>query len=168
VNVEPVDGVAVSVTLSPELNEEEHVAPQFMPVGDEVARPEPTFETVSVYELTAYVAVTVTLLSGIAKVQFPVPVHTLPVEDQPVNVYPVGGVWVIEISVPYDFEPATVPPIVPPFATIESVRELIEKFAVQVFGPFMVTEPSVQSASPDQLENEYPVLGADVRVTTCP
>ncbi len=50
--VEPVDGVAVKVTEVPELNEALQVAPQLMPVGDEVTVPEPVLtplETVRVY-----------------------------------------------------------------------------------------------------------------------
>jgi len=41
VNVEPAAGAAVRVTLVPELKFALHVAPQLMPVGDEVTVPLP-------------------------------------------------------------------------------------------------------------------------------
>jgi hypothetical protein len=41
VNVEPVAGAAVRVTLVPELKLALHVAPQLMPAGDEVTVPLP-------------------------------------------------------------------------------------------------------------------------------
>ena len=54
--VEPVDGVAVKVTETPELNEALQVVPQLMPAGDEDTVPVPVlapFEMVRVYWVVA-------------------------------------------------------------------------------------------------------------------
>ena len=48
-NVEPASAVGVSVTIDPDGNEAEQVAPQSMPAGELVTapEPEPAFVTVS-------------------------------------------------------------------------------------------------------------------------
>ena len=49
VNVEPASGVAVNVTIVPDVNEAEQVAPQSIPAGELVTDPAPVpvFVTVS-------------------------------------------------------------------------------------------------------------------------
>ena len=61
----------------------------------------------------------------------------------------------------------TVPEPVPDLVTEREYTEAV-KVAVQFLVPVMVTEPSLQSASPLQLENVEPALGEAVRVTLVP
>jgi hypothetical protein len=95
--VEPVSGVAVSITgvLAP--NATVQVVAQSRPAGAEIVRPVPlpVLDTVRVYVLvgaaTANAAVTVWAVS-IVTVQVPVPAHPPPL--QPVKAAPVAGVAV--------------------------------------------------------------------------
>jgi hypothetical protein len=93
VNVEPPDGVAVSVTEVPWPKLAEQVAPQVMPAGDEVTvpAPVPALVTASVYVLSVKVAVTVVAAVTVTA-QVPVPEQPPPL--QPVNVEPATGVAV--------------------------------------------------------------------------
>jgi hypothetical protein len=60
VNVEPAAAVAVSVTIVPEANDAEQVAPQSIPAGELVTEPEPVpaLLTVNVCGTNVNVAVT--------------------------------------------------------------------------------------------------------------
>jgi hypothetical protein len=91
VNVEPVAGVAASVTLLPKFSVAAHVAPQsILPAGTlvTVPLPVPTFVTASANVFNANVAVTF-FTASIVTTQLPAPLHA---PLQPVNVEPVAGV----------------------------------------------------------------------------
>ena len=89
VNVEPVAGVAVSVTAVPLANAAEQVAPHEMPVGEleTVPLPVPAFVTARVNGCSANVAVT-DVAAVIVVVHVPEPVQA---PLQPENVEPVAG-----------------------------------------------------------------------------
>src|SRR3954454_852632 len=93
VNVEPVAGVAVSVTDWLKLKSAAHVAPQSMPVGFDVRPPLPlpALATLSLNRCSVNVAVTVVAAVSVV-VHVLVPVQPPP--DQLVNVEPVAGVAV--------------------------------------------------------------------------
>src|SRR5689334_17125779 len=93
VNVEPVAGVAVSVTAWLKLKSAAQVAPQLTPAGFDVTVPEPlpALVTVSVKRCSVNVAVT-PVAAVIVVVHGFVPVQPPP--DEPVNVEPVAGVAV--------------------------------------------------------------------------
>jgi hypothetical protein len=55
-----------------------------------------------------------------------------------------------------------------PFFATDIVTALRANFAVHVLPAFMVTEPSLQSASPDQPVNFEFAAGKGVNVTTFP
>jgi hypothetical protein len=96
--VEPVAGVAVSVTAVPLAKPAEHVVPQVIPAGllVTVPAPAPAGETVSV-KVGAKVAVTV-VAAEIVTVQDPVPEQPPPL--QPVKAEPALGVAVSVTAVP--------------------------------------------------------------------
>ena len=98
--IDPVAGVAVSVTVVPSPNDRTHVLPHEMPVGFDVTVPDPEFrsdrETVSA---TAGRNVAVTLrASVIATVQVPVRFTHAP--DHPENTEPEAAVGVRTTDVP--------------------------------------------------------------------
>jgi hypothetical protein len=104
---------ALSMTMTPELNIELHVAPQFTPAGDEVTvpLPVPAFATVTANELIANVAVAdlawsmVTMHVGIVPVQAPPqPVNELVAEAPAVRV--TIAPW---LNVPEQVDPQSIP-----------------------------------------------------------
>ena len=84
VNVEPVAGVGVNVTVTPVLKLNAHVAPHEMPAGDDVTVPAPLppFVIVSAYFLRLNVAVMAAAVS-VVTAHGAVPVQPPPV--QPAN-----------------------------------------------------------------------------------
>jgi hypothetical protein len=98
-NTEPGAGLAVSVTVVPELKLATQVAPQLMPAGEEVTVPVPLPArlTVRLNAPTAKVAVTLAA-ALIVTTQVPVPAHPPP--DQPLKVEPGPGVAVSVTTVP--------------------------------------------------------------------
>ena len=101
--------------------------------------------------------------------------------DQPANVDPEAGVAVkvtavpllrIVVQVPPQLIPAgllvTAPVPVPARVTASVYVAIKLKTAVQLMLPFIVTLPSLQSASPDQFAKVEPEAGAGVNFTTLP
>jgi hypothetical protein len=107
VNVEPVAGVAVSVTLVPSSYPFEHVAPQLIVPGELVTVPDPVpaFVTVRVRWITN-VAVAA-LFALIVSVHVPVPLQS---PLQPLNLEPEAGVAVSVTLVPSPYESEQVAP----------------------------------------------------------
>jgi hypothetical protein len=101
VNVDPVVGVAVSVTVVPSTKSKEHVVPQLIPQElVTVPWPAPAVVTFSGAAATAKVAVTDRAWSTVT-VHGPVPVHPAPVKPvKPLNVDPAAGVAVSVTVVP--------------------------------------------------------------------
>jgi hypothetical protein len=98
-NLEPVAGVAVSLTCVPVGKPSVHVAPQLIPAGELVIVPVPVpvlaICTVS-WVVVANVAVTETSAVGVTA-HVPVPLQA---PDQPVNAEPALGVAVSVMGVP--------------------------------------------------------------------
>ena len=101
--------------------------------------------------------------------------------DQPANVDPEAGVAVKVTAVPLltivvQVLPQLIPegllvtvPVPVPVRVTVSVYVVIKlNTAVQLMLPFIVTLPSLQSASPDQLVKVDPVFGGAVNFTTVP
>ena len=102
-NVRP-DHEGVNVTVVPTGNVAVHVAPQLMPLGEDVTVPKPDFVTVSRNtapegggETAANVAPTATVLVSVTT-QVPVPLHPAPL--QPVKADPADGTAVSVTTVP--------------------------------------------------------------------
>src|SRR5437867_1143788 len=109
VNVEPVAGVAVSVTLVPLSKEAEQVAPQSIPAGLEVTVPLPVPAPLTVRVTVWRLNVAVTVVAAF-KVTEQVPVPKQPPPLQPVKVEPVAGVAVSVTKVPLSNEAEQVTP----------------------------------------------------------
>jgi len=99
VNVEPVAGAAVRVTMVPVVNDVEQVVPQEMPAGElvTVPVPAPAVVTVSAKDDCTKLAVTV-VAAFMVTVHVPVPVQPPPL--QPVNVEPAAAAAVSVTDVP--------------------------------------------------------------------
>jgi hypothetical protein len=183
VNVEPVAGVAVSVTCVPLANGAAHVAPQLIPAGAlvTVPVPVPAFVTVKVKFVVVAVNVAVTEVAAVTvTTQVPVPEHGAP---QPVNVDPVAGAAVKVTCVPLangaaqvapQLIPAgalvTVPVPVPAFVTVKvKFVVLSANVAVTLVAAASVTThvPVPEHGAPQPL-NVDPVAGAAVKVTCVP
>jgi hypothetical protein len=180
VNVEPVAGAAVSVTVVPWPNVPVHVAPQSIPAGTDVTVPVPVpaFVTASAYVFSVNVAVTA-LAAVIGTVHVPVPVQP---PLQPVNVEPVAGAAVSVTVVPWPNVPVhvapqsipagadvTVPTPVPAFVTA-SAYVFSVNVAVTEFAPVIATVQVPVPLQPPPLQpvNVVPVAGAAVSVTVVP
>jgi hypothetical protein len=107
--VEPDAGCGVSVTVTPLVKSNEHVAVQLIPAGALVTDPEPApvFVTVSVLETSVNVAVT-DRAPLIVTVHVPVPRQPAPL--QPAKVEPAAGVAVSVTVVPWLNDDAQVTP----------------------------------------------------------
>src|SRR5207249_4073633 len=103
VKIEPLAGVAVSVTKVPLSNEAEQVAPQLIPAGFEVTvpLPVPALLTARVTLCSVKVAVTVVAAFKVTE-QLPLPVQPPPF--QPAKVEPLAGVAVSVTKVPLSNE----------------------------------------------------------------
>src|SRR5207253_2193787 len=91
----------VSVMLVPGGNGAEHVAPQSMPVGDDVTVPDPVLLLVMLrvgFGAGSVNAASMLVLALMVNVQVPVPLHPPPV--QPVNVEPLAAAAVSVMLVP--------------------------------------------------------------------
>ena len=180
VNVEPVAGVAVSVTAVPLANAAEQVAPHEMPVGEleTVPLPVPAFVTARVNGCSANVAVT-EVAAVIVVVHVPVPVQA---PLQPVKVEPAAGVAVNVTADPLvnacehvapqempDGELVMLPLPVPDLVTL-SVKDDCTNEAVTVVAALKVTVhvPVPLHPPPFQPENVEPAAGVAVKVTTVP
>jgi hypothetical protein len=180
-NVDPVAGVAVKVTVLPLANAAEQVAPQEMPVGAlvTVPLPVPALVTPSVKGCRVNVAVTA-VAALIVTVHVPVPVQPPPL--QPENVDPVAGVAVKVMAVPLvnpveqvapQEMPAgalvTVPLPVPDVVTL-SVKDDCTKLAVTVWAALIVTVHVPVPVQPPPLQplNVEPAAGVAVKVTAVP
>jgi len=180
VNVEPVAGVAVSVTAVPLANAVEQVAPHEMPVGElvTVPLPVPAFVTARVNGCSANVAVT-EVAAVIVVVHVPVPVQA---PLQPVKVEPAAGVAVNVTADPLvnacehvapqempDGELVMLPLPVPDLVTL-SVKDDCTNEAVTVVAALKVTVhvPVPLHPPPFQPENVEPAAGVAVKVTTVP
>jgi len=179
-NVDPVDGVAVSVTVVPVAYGSLQSAPQLMPAGDDVTVPSPVpaFVTDSVWT-SANVAVTV--VSAVTETeQVPVPVQPPPL--QPVNTEPAAGVAVsvnveplratceqVEPQLMDPGDDVTVPAPVPALATA-SVHEGRWKLAPTIVSAVIVTVhvPVPLQPPPFQPPKIELVAGVAVSVTTVP
>jgi hypothetical protein len=97
-NTEPAAGAAARLTTVPELNVEEHVAPQVMPAGALTTEPVPVpaNETPSVYRGAKLADTDVSAESD--TVQVPVPVQAEPLH--PVKTNPAAAVGVRVTAVP--------------------------------------------------------------------
>jgi len=182
-NVDPVAGVAVRVTLVPLVNEATQVVPQAMPAGAlvTVPLPAPDFVTVRAKDdgsVSVNVAVTdVAALTVTA--QTPVPAHPPPL--QPENVEPVAGVALkvttvplvnaVEQVAPQEMPPGalvTLPLPVPEFVTL-SVNDDCTKLAVTAWAALIVTvHVPVPVQPPLQPANVEPAAGVAVNVTAVP
>jgi hypothetical protein len=184
VNVDPVAGVAVRVTLVPLVKEATQVAPQEMPAGAlvMVPLPVPDFVTLRANEDgSASVNVAVTDVAALTvTVQTPVPAHPPPL--QPENVEPAAGVAVKVTTVPLvnaveqvapQEMPAgalvTVPLPVPEFVTL-SANDDCTKLAVTAWAALIVTVhvPVPVQPPPLQPANVEPAAGVAVNVTAVP
>src|SRR5207249_4723266 len=181
VKIEPLAGVAVSVTKVPLSNEAEQVAPQLIPAGFEVTvpRPVPALVTARVTLCSVKVAVTVVAAFKVTE-QLPVPVQPPPF--QPAKVEPLAGVAVSVTKVPLSNEaeqaaPQSIPGglevtvslPVPPRIT-ERVGRGAPKRANTVVLAVRVTVQVLVPAHPPPLQPSKvePVAGVAVRVTGVP
>jgi hypothetical protein len=99
VKLDPVAGVAVSVTAVPTAKLPEQVAPQLIPAGVLVTVPAPVPARLTPRLTDCKVNVAVTVVAAVSvTVHVPVPVHPPPL--QPANVDPVAGVAVSVTIVP--------------------------------------------------------------------
>jgi hypothetical protein len=182
-NVDPAEGVAVSVTVVPLLKVELQVVPQLMPEGLLVTVPSPApalvTARVNVFGV-AKLAMTV-WLAFIATIHEPVPLHPAPL--QPPNVDPADGVAVnvtvvpllkVELQVVPQLMPEglliTVPSPAPALVTARVNVFGVAKLAVTVWLVFIATihEPVPLHPAPLQPVNVEPAAGAAVRVTVLP
>ena len=100
VNVDPVAGAAVTVTVVPLANDVAHVLPQEMPVGVlvTVPLPVPDFVTVNANEAGSVNVAVTEVAAFIVTAHVPVPAQPPPL--QPENVDPPAGVAVRVTTVP--------------------------------------------------------------------
>src|SRR5262245_23485840 len=185
VKVDPVVGVAASVTNVPLSREAEQVAPQSIPEGSDVTVPLPVPPVLTVRVTVRRVKVAVTVVAAfMVTVQAPVPAQPPPLH--PVKAEPVAGVAVsvttvplskgaeqvlpqlipagFEVTVPLP-EPSRVTErvnCVPPEVTPKRANTVVFAVRVRVQVPVPVQPPPVQ---PSKME---PVAGVAVRVTGVP
>ena len=120
VNVEPVAGVAVSVTAVPLVKPCEQVLPQEIPAGELVMLPLPAPDVVTVSANDDCTKVAATEVAAvIVVVHVPVPVQPPPL--QPEKVEPAAGVAVKVIAVPLANAPEQVVPHEMPAGELEIV-----------------------------------------------
>ncbi len=179
--VEPVAGLAVSVTAVPLVKLAEQVAPQVIPAGElvTVPLPVPAGVTVRVKVWGAKVAVTVVAALRVT-VQVPVPEHPPPL--QPLKVEPAAGLAVSVTAVPLvklaeqvapqvipAGELVTVPLPVPAGVTVR-VKVWSAKVAVTVVAALRVTVqvPLPEQPPPLQPLKVEPAVGVAVSVTAVP
>src|SRR5213080_4433646 len=179
--VEPVAGLAVSVTAVPLVKLAEQVAPQVIPAGElvTVPLPVPTLLTVSAKLGRLKVAVTGVAVETVTT-QVPVPEHPPPL--QPLKVEPAAGLAVSVTAVPLaklaeqvapQVMPAgelvTVPLPVPAGVTVR-VKVCGVKVAVTVVAPETVTVQAPVPVQPAPLQplKAEPAAGVAVSVTAVP
>jgi len=182
-NVEPVEGVAVSVTELPSAKGAEHVAPQLMPAGllVTVPVPVPAFETVRVLVVPEPVKVAVTTWSElITTVHVPAPEQPPPL--QPAKVEPAEAAAVSVTEVPSlncaeQVRPQLMPAgllVTVPAPTFETVRVLVVtelvKVAVTVWSALITTVqvPVPEQPPPLQPAKVEPAEGVAVSTTDVP
>jgi hypothetical protein len=178
-NVEPVDGVATSVTIELMSNIELHDEPQLMPAGVESTEPLPlpVLLTVSENCLRVNVAVTCCTVS-VVTMQVPVPVHA---PLQPVNVesaaavavsvtiVPGANIWlhVVPQSMPAGLdvtEPLPLPSLVTTtlFSSANDALTVVSAFTVTLQVAVVPEQPPCQPA------NTEPESAVSLSITTVP
>jgi hypothetical protein len=176
-NVHPLAGDAVSVTVLEGSRSAEHVAPQSMPPASLLTVPEPVTVTVSV-GFNANVAVTVSLA---VTVVVHVPVPEQPPPDQPVNADPAAGEAVNVTALPASYTaeqlaPQSIPPVleatdpvpVPAVATVSvGVAMNIASMSRSVLS-VIVHVPVPEQPPPDQPPKREPAFGVAVIVVVSP
>jgi hypothetical protein len=183
VNVDPVAGAAVKVTIVPLAKLAEQVAPQLIPAGAlvTVPVPVPALTTVKVKFVTVAVKVAVTEVAAVTvTTQAPVPEQGAP---QPVKVDPAAGAAVSVTCVPLaklaehvapQLIPAgalvTVPVPVPAFATVKVkfVAVGANVAVTDVAAVIVTTQVPVPEQGAPQPLNVEPVAAAAVKVTCVP
>jgi hypothetical protein len=182
VKTEPDAGTAARLTVEPELNVAEQVAPQFTPAGRLVTAPVPVPASVTeTLNKGRNVAVTATF-EFIGTVQLPRPAHGDPV--QPAKTDPADGVAVMVTDVPESNAAEHVAPQLMPAGALVAepdpaparVTERLNwgvgggpKFATTARFAFRVTvQEPVPAQAPLQPVNAEPAAGVAARVTTVP
>src|SRR5438034_679532 len=179
--VEPVAGLAVSVTAVPLVKLAEQVAPQVIPAGElvTVPLPVPALLTVSAKLGRLKVAVTVVAAETVTT-HDPAPVHPPPL--QPLKIEPAAGVAVSVTAVPLAKLAAQVAPQVMPAGALVTVPVPVPavltvsarlgrlKAAVTVVAAESVImhEPVPEHPPPLQPVKVEPAAGVAVSVTTVP
>src|SRR5437773_7101489 len=181
VKIEPLAGVAVSVTKVPLSTEAVQAAPQLIPAGCEVAAPGPMPVLGTARVTLSRVKVAVTVVAAF-KVTEQVPVPKQPPPLQPVKVEPVAGVAVSVTKVPLSNEaeqvaPQSIPggsevtvPLPVPALLTARVTLCGVKVAVTVVAAFRVTEqvPVPEQPPPLQPAKVEPLADVAVSVTKVP
>jgi hypothetical protein len=179
-NVDPVFGVAVSVTEIPLLNSAVHIEPQLIPGGLLVTIPLPSPERVTVSagdgETALNEAVTFALLVKLS-VQVPVPLHA---PLQPAKLELAAGIAVKVIEVPgLNATLQVVPQLIPagllvtvPLPVPEMFRSrtgVVENVAETVMFEFRVRVQDLAPLhAPPQFTNADPGFAVAVKVTAVP
>jgi hypothetical protein len=181
-NVDPVEGAAVKVTLSPWAKLPVHETVQLIPDGVLVTVPLPVPAMVSVSAnvgLRSKVAVTV-VSAPIAKVQGaspeqPPPLHPMktdPTDDAAVNVTCVPLSRLAEQVDPQLIPPAllvTVPEPVPFLFTLSvNVGIGVNVAVTDLASSIVTTQPAAPVQAPDHPEKSDPLTGTAIRVTLVP
>jgi len=179
--VEPVAGLAVSVTTVPLSKDAEQVAPQLIPARFEVTVPRPVPVLVTARVTLCRVKVAVTVVAAF-KVTEQVPVPEQPPPLQPVKIEPLAGVAVSVTNVPLSNEaeqvaPQSIPggsevtvPLPVPALLLVRLTVWRLKVAVTVVAAFRVTEHVAVPEQPPPLQpvKIEPLAGVAVSVTTVP
>src|SRR5436309_2706383 len=179
--VEPMAGMAVSITTVPLAKLAEQVAPQVMPAGELVTVPLPVPALLTVSAKVGRLKVAVTVVAAETVITHdPVPVHPPPL--QPLKVEPAAGVAVTVTAVPLGKlaehvapqvipagELVTVPLPVPALLTVSATVGRA-KVAVTVVAALRVTvqAPVPEHPPPLQPVKVEPAAGVAVNVTAVP
>ena len=180
-NVEPLVGVAVSVTTVPKLYGALHVAPQLIPAGALVTVPAPVPDLLTDNANDCRLNVAVTLCAAfIVTTQVPVPEQPPPLHPAKVEPADAAAVSVTTVAPGNDalhvapqLIPAgalvTVPVPVPAFETVNDCGSR-SNWALTVAAAFTVTThvPVPEQPPPLQPMNEEPAVADAVSVTTVP